>query len=392
MSKTNAVFWAVFVTIVSIALNTFIEHPVLPQLQFWDGFKFTKTINEVPDMYSPNGTKPVKAAFVILVRNTELIGMRKAMQSIEDRFNRKHNYPYVFLNDVPFTEEFIEGTRTMTRAKTSYGLIPKEHWSYPDHIDVDLAKQKYKEMGENSVHYGATESYHLMCNFQSGYFFRHPLLEEYDYYWRIEPNVEYPCDIDFDPFLHMQNGNYKYSFTITLYEYPNTIPTIWSAVKEFIETYPELIPERNAFQWIARDGGKKYTGCHFWSNFEIADLRFFRSKEYITFYDFLSSKGGFFYERWGDAVVHSLAVALFLQKEDVYWFKDLGYFHHPWTNCPLGDEWIKRKCTCTQDTLLNSQTHKYAECGFVWDKLPGKDDKVDLNEPLYSPYYELDYN
>jgi alpha 1,2-mannosyltransferase len=28
------------------------------------------------------------------------------MKQMEDRFNKKYNYPYVFLNEEPFTDEF----------------------------------------------------------------------------------------------------------------------------------------------------------------------------------------------------------------------------------------------------------------------------------------------
>lgn len=68
-----------------------------------------------------NSTR-VKAAFVILTRNSELDAIRKTMQQLEARFNRKFNYPYVFLNDEEFTEEFIELTSGMTSAETHYGI------------------------------------------------------------------------------------------------------------------------------------------------------------------------------------------------------------------------------------------------------------------------------
>ena len=48
------------------------------------------------------------------------------------------------------------------------------------------------------------ESYHHMCRYFSGFFYHHPLLTDVDYYWRIEPDVHYYCDIDYDPFLFMQ--------------------------------------------------------------------------------------------------------------------------------------------------------------------------------------------
>lgn len=49
-----------------------------------------------------------------------------------------------------------------------------------------------------------------VCRFQSGFFFRHPLLDEFDYYWRIEPYVDYYCDVDYDVFKFMRNNGKKY--------------------------------------------------------------------------------------------------------------------------------------------------------------------------------------
>lgn len=46
------------------------------------------------------------ATFVILARNTDVDGTIRSIRDIEDRFNRARGYPYVILNEVPFTEEF----------------------------------------------------------------------------------------------------------------------------------------------------------------------------------------------------------------------------------------------------------------------------------------------
>lgn len=73
-------------------------------------------------------TTRAKAAFVVLTRNSELDGVRRAMWQLEARFNSKFNYPYVFLNDEPFTDEFIELTSNLTTSETKYGMqeAPKE--------------------------------------------------------------------------------------------------------------------------------------------------------------------------------------------------------------------------------------------------------------------------
>ena len=50
--------------------------------------------------------KHANATFVILARNSDLQSTVRSVREIEDRFNRKFRYPYVFLNEEPFTEEF----------------------------------------------------------------------------------------------------------------------------------------------------------------------------------------------------------------------------------------------------------------------------------------------
>lgn len=42
---------------------------------------------------------------------------------------------------------------------------------------------------------------------------------------------------------------------------------------------------------------EKYNMCHFWSNFEIARLDFFRSKPYEDFFQMMDKSGGFWTER-----------------------------------------------------------------------------------------------
>jgi len=48
------------------------------------------------------------ATFVFLCRNNDINGVVSSMQQLEDRFNRRYHYPWVFLNEEPFTEEFKE--------------------------------------------------------------------------------------------------------------------------------------------------------------------------------------------------------------------------------------------------------------------------------------------
>lgn len=254
---------------------------------------------------------------------------------------------------MPFTEEFKAAVRKRTRAPIYFGLVPAEHWGYPDWVDQNKAAQNREKMLLQDIPYAGSESYRHMCRFQSGFFFEHPLLYELglEYYWRVEPYVHLFCDIDYDPFMFMQMNNKAYGFTMTLIEYGETIPTLWQHTKDFVHMHPEYLASDNALDFIVDNGDfdtSDYNLCHFWSNFEIGDLQFFRSKQYKEYFEYLDKTGGFFYERWGDAPVHSIAASLFLNKSQIYHFKDIGYWHDGLSHCPLGEDLYHRsgKCNC----------------------------------------------
>ncbi|RKP30397.1 glycosyl transferase [Metschnikowia bicuspidata] len=294
------------------------------------------------------------ATMVMLARNSDLKGALQSMRSLEDRFNRHYRYPWVFLNDVPFDEEFIEQTAAMASGHTFHELIPKVDWEPLPHIDRDKLAQNIA----NSQHiiYGFSYSYRNMCHFNLGYFYRQKRLQDYAWYFRVEPDVEYMCDFMYDPFTVLRASNKTYGFTIAILEYENTIPTLWDTVEGFMAEYPQHLHPNNAIDFITTNDSffhtvatstSRYNMCHFWSNFEIANLDFFRSQAYADYFNYLDQAGGFYYERWGDAPVHSIAVSLLLDKNAIHHFDDIGYHHAPYMSCPHSDELraIKR-CIC----------------------------------------------
>lgn len=106
---------------------------------------------------------PVKACFVVLVRNSELDGIASTMLQLEKTFNSKFNYPYVFLNDDEFTEEFKQSTSVLTKAQTKYGKVDSQMWGYPSHINQTYAAECRREMATKGIPYADSESYRNMC-------------------------------------------------------------------------------------------------------------------------------------------------------------------------------------------------------------------------------------
>ncbi|CAG8569123.1 1584_t:CDS:10 [Diversispora eburnea] len=239
----------------------------------------------------------------------------------QDRIRTRFSRPWVVTDlDTSEDDTYIQDQKIINdpnKTKTQIGkakaafvvLIRNEHWSVPMDIDMNIVRKNMEKMREEQVLYGDSLPYRHMCRFESGFFYRHELLDKYDYYWRVEPGVQFYCDLDYDPFVYMKKYDIRYSFTISLYEYPKTIPTLWDSVREFGKLYPQYIEKDNLMDFISSDGG------------------------------------GFFYERWGDAPVHSIAASLFLKKHQIHFFNDIGYRHEPFSHCPA-DEKIQLKCHC----------------------------------------------
>ncbi|CBY01684.1 hypothetical protein IAQ61_003491 [Plenodomus lingam] len=325
---------------------------------------------------NPNSAR-INATILSLVRNEELKDLLQSMHDLERTWNHKFNYPWTFFNDKPFTKEFKEKTRAATNAEVRYELVPPEHWEIPSWINMDLYSESVALFGKK-VQYMGMKSYHQMCRWNSGMFSQHPALKDIQYYWRVEPNVHFFCDVDYDVFAWMQDHNKTYGFNINLYDSPESVITLWPETKKFIEDNPGYVHPNNAREWLEDDKrrpenaekARGYSTCHFWSNFEIGDLNFWRSKKYRDFFDHLDRAGGFFYERWGDAPVHSVALGLFEDKSKIHWFRDIGYQHIPFFNCPNSP-----KCSgCVAGRFTDGEKWlNKDDCRPLWFKYVGMD-------------------
>lgn len=353
----------------------------------------------VPDVNGPRAN----ASFVMLARNSELDDVVSSMKSMERHFNQWFNYPWVFLNDVEFDDTFKSTVAKHTKAKVEFGVVPQEQWEFPSDIDKDEFEEAIESQGDRTIMYGQMASYHKMCRFYSGHFYSHPLVTRNKWYWRVEPDVKFFCDLTYDPFIEMEMRNKKYGFTVTIEELYYTVPSLFRHTKAFIKknnikvasAWDILVtkylkpsgPDAERFRFMEKKSDiakavqqnkvlqrflglnvddsrlqkiqefkhmpdvfeqayqkpplfedryddEEYNLCHFWTNFEIAQTDIFTSQTYQDYFQYLEKSGGFYKERWGDAPVHSLAVAMLLNKEELHYFRDIGYKHTTLGHCP----------------------------------------------------------
>ncbi|KAI0831999.1 glycosyltransferase family 15 protein [Trametes gibbosa] len=397
-APSRTVVWLAVITTVIVSLHSILlyTHPDYADLTSVSRIKGKlgwgppptpeQHIHNLAVKYPSNSTQRANAVLLMLARNSDADGAVSSIKELEARFNNRYQYPWLFLNEVPFSDEFKQKVSAVVSGTPKFGLIPPEHWNQPDWIDEELASANRAQADRDNVPYGGSLPYRNMCRFNSGFFYRHPLVLPYKWYWRVEPDVHFPCNINYDPFRLMEDTKkvygtmsrkifvhpvgvdelwYDVGFTITPLEWPKTIPTLWSTVKEFVEKNPQYLAHPNSMNYLSDDGGETYNRCHFWSNFEIANMEFWRGEAYTKFFDYLESKGGFYYERWGDAPVHSIGAGLFARADQIHFFDDIGYLHYPLQHCPR-DESVRSALECVCDPN-GSYDYQQDSCLRQWE-------------------------
>ncbi|KAH3682734.1 hypothetical protein WICPIJ_006298, partial [Wickerhamomyces pijperi] len=119
--------------------------------------------------------------------------------------------------------------------------IPQEIWRKPSNIDPEQEQRGIQRLKDNGVQYADMESYHNMCRFNSGWFYRLEGLKKFKWYWRFEPNTDYYCSIDYDIFKFMEDNDKTYGFTISLYDDPLTVETLWPVTMDFVKQNPQYV-------------------------------------------------------------------------------------------------------------------------------------------------------
>lgn len=149
----------------------------------------------------------------------------------------------------------------------------------------------------------------------------------------------------------MQDNNMAYGFNMAILDDARSFPSLWERTQMFKKNNANLVHPKADMRWLLHEtnepdrmvrsgvgyhatSGTQYNNCQFYSNFEIGSLAFFRGKQHRAYFDYLDHAGGFFYERYGDAPIHTLSVSMFLPKSQVWFFRDIGYAHGLCENCP----------------------------------------------------------
>lgn len=250
----------------------------------------------------------LKAIIVYLSRRKDLNDLQKSLLLLHENFNKKYNYPIIIFNDDFNNDDEQKLLKINPNIKFERIIFEIPPW-------IDKKEPFKTEWGIGYRH---------MCRFFSGELFKHKSMKKFDWYWRLDSDSFIHSEIKYDIFKFMDEEGYIYGYLgTTTKEGARVVEGLWSLTKEFIlinEIQPKFL-----HRYIDNNGYWDYT--QYYTNFEISKLDFWRSDDYMNYFNYIDQNGGIYYNRWGDAPIHLLAISIFVDEIKIHCFKDIDYSH-----------------------------------------------------------------
>lgn len=139
-----------------------------------------------------------RAALVTLAHERDLPALLSSIHQLEDTFNKRYSYDWVFFSTKSLSTEFRQLTSNATKATCIYEVIRSQadgklrpnsqhRNEQPTHTDRETQAEATGWLKE------PTQILRQIYRWNCGPFAKERRLEAYDWFWRIEPGVRGIC-------------------------------------------------------------------------------------------------------------------------------------------------------------------------------------------------------
>jgi len=255
--------------------------------------------------------KPKALIYYLIMGNRVSNELKRSLSTLDEQFNNAFRYPVViFYNE---SDQLVneDAIRSLTKSSVFFQKVVFEVPPFMNERSVP----EHGCLGRFPV------EYRHMCRFQALSVYEQPIMSAAvgaQFAWRLDDDSYIMHPIKFDIFGYMRDSGYRYAYLHENIDNYECVCGLWEAAGQYV-TYEALKPAF-FYEWP-----KKRI---FYNNFEISDLSLWRSTEYRKFIAFTDRMGGIYYRRWGDAPIKTIAVSLFVNRNQTFRFQSIGYRHH----------------------------------------------------------------
>lgn len=259
-----------------------------------------------------------KAFIYYIIQHLTIDKLIVSLEALDRYFNNKYQYPIVMFHE---NETTFDSDRRLILAKTKSKIFFQTvRFRVPDFLPPN-PRQRIMFCPMKTI------GYKHMIRFQAKGIYEQPIIRGFDYVMRLDDDSLILRPIEYDVFEYMRLHRIQYGYYYSHKDSPMCVYGLWFIARAYIK----MVNVRPTFFY-------KWPKFHiFYNNFEISKLSFWLSDDYQKYIEYIDRLGGIYYNRWGDAPIKTIAVSLFLPRNQTHHFNDIGYLHQGITN----DEIIK---------------------------------------------------
>ena len=161
--------------------------------------------------------------------------------------------------------------------------------------------------------------------------------EGYTHVMRMDDDSYLHSKIQYNIFDYMRHNNKRYGFRMPVVE-----EAVGVGYDTIVDSFLETNPNATSQELIDAFKQERYVG--FYNNWFIADISFFLNPPASLLLELIDLTDIIYKQRTGDLVIHSTVVRLFLQPNQIQWFRDFTYEHLTLCRKAKCGPWIKEGC------------------------------------------------
>ena len=262
-----------------------------------------------------------QAAIVYLSRSAEqdVSDLTRSLACLKKNFLKKFPYPVIVFVERDFKDEWKKQIVKKSGVAPRFETVD---FRVPDFLDPQT-------IPEWVYHPKFNLGYRHMCRFFSGTIYLEPALKDYRWYWRLDTDAFLLERIRYDIFESMEKDGCVYGYNIMSKDEETVSRGLWELTQQYLKERgirPKFIDD------FLENG--VWDRSYYYTNFEISSLDFWRSAPVRDYFDYVDRSGGIYRHRWGDALVHTLTVSIFLEKNQTRRFP-VYYDHQGPHNAPV---------------------------------------------------------
>lgn len=158
---------------------------------------FSSHVNSLsPPTFHATDVNP-RAALVALAYEHDLGPLLSSIHQLEDAFNNRYNYDWVFFSTEPLSDEFRRFTSNATTATCIYEVVHQKDNYLKHRNNYGLHQEQSTRTSEDfpSPTRGDVleplQTFRQVHRWNNGPFAREKRLQTYDWFWRIDPGVRF---------------------------------------------------------------------------------------------------------------------------------------------------------------------------------------------------------